>query len=547
MSTLRDVGVVLGLAVAAALFLSWPLPLHLDTHVLHPSMDPDVQCGLWWPRAFTDSVLAGQDPFFRPELAWPEGQDVRLLIWNFWLQILLFPIYATLDPVTGMNVAALLGVVAAGVCGAAAAWWATERKDAALAGLIVGTLSIYGLFESAAGRPEQGWWAPMALYFGALLRLNRHPGDKKALLIAAASMAVAGATYWFYAIFLGVGTVAWTAWRLASRELDRQRFLDLIKVAVGSVVLVLPFVLPLASALSQADSDYAVMRDTMDTVGQQARAAIEFPMALTGSLSGGVRNPATALPAWSLPILIAGLFFKDSRGLALVGLLGASLCLGPHLVDSMGVPFRDRTIPMPHALLNHLPGFGRFWWPYRWIALVLAVCAPIAGMLAARFRNPTAPLVAFALIALVDAKLLHRSSTLGIHEVDVPTSLAQLADEPMSQPVLAWPLGTAENGMVGLVPFHRQPIDGGLAWNESSGLRSAAWSARLDEAPLFIGLNEIQTQGSTSQVLDESSDLAGFRWVVVFLPDEIQVANLSRWLGEPTERSGTFAIWKLPE
>ncbi len=547
MLTPRDTAVVLGLGAAAALLLSWPLPLHLDTHVLHPSMDPDVQCGLWWPSAFVDSVLAGQDPFFRPELGWPEGQDVRLLIWNFWLQLLLFPVYALLEPVAAMNVTALLAVVANGAACALAGWWATGKRESALAGLAVGALTIFGLFEAAAGRPEQGWWAPMAVYLGALLRLRRLPGDRLALAVAAVSLAIAGATYWFYAIFLGVATVAWLGWRVATRDLDRRGLLDLVKVAAGSIVLVLPFLVPLVSALSQQDSDYSVLRDTMDTVAQQARAALAFPHALAGRASGGVRNPATALPVWTIPLLLAGLAFRDSRGLSLVGLLGVTLCFGPHLVDSMGVPFMDLHIPLPHAALNALPGFSRFWWPYRWIPLVLTFAAPVAGLLIARFKHPTVPLLLFASVAMLDSKLLLQNSGLGVHQVEVPRVLAALADEPGTQPVIAWPMPIAENGLVGLVPFHKQPIDSGLAWTETSDLRSAAWQHRLETVPLFIGLNDIQNKGSTRQLIRGPEDTAGFRWVVVFLPEEEQVDNLTRWLGPAAERSPSFTVWAVPE
>ncbi len=547
MPTPRETAVVLGLGAAAALLLSWPLPLHLDTHVMHPSMDPDVQCGLWWPSAFVDSVLAGDNPFFRPELGWPEGQDVRLLIWNFWLQILLFPVYALLEPVAAMNVSALMAVVANGGACAIAAWWATGKREAALAGLVVGALSVFGLFEAAAGRPEQGWWAPMALYLGALLRLRRLPGDRLALGVAAASLAIAGATYWFFAIFLGLATVGWLGWRLATRDLDRQGFVDLIKVAAGSVILVLPFLLPLLGAMTQTESDYSVMRDAMDTVGQQSRAALAFPHGLAGGLSGGVRNASATLPVWATPLLLVGLAFRDTRGLSLVGLLGVSLCFGPHLVDAMGVPFMDRTVPLPHSLLNVLPGFSRFWWPYRWIPLVLTFVAPVAGLLLARFKNPTVPLLVFASVALLDAKLILRSSTMGIHQVEVPRVLAELADEPGTQPVIAWPLAVAENGLAGLAPFHKQPIDSGLAWNETSGLRSAEWQQRVETVPLFIGLNDIQNTGSTSQLLRGPQDTAGFRWVVSFLAEEQQVQDLSAWLGPPAERSPAFTVWAVPQ
>ena len=91
----------IALAVLAVLIATWPAVLHPD-RPLEPLHLPDVQGGLYWPWAFARSLVAGEALYLRPELLWPEGQDLRLILSD--------PTFADrppraveLDPVEGMT------------------------------------------------------------------------------------------------------------------------------------------------------------------------------------------------------------------------------------------------------------------------------------------------------------------------------------------------------------------------------------------------------------------------------------------------------------
>ena len=528
--TRRDAVLALMWSCGVVLLLAWPLPRFLGTHLYMPLMDPDVQCGLWWPDAFVGSVLALEDPFFRPELAWPVGQDVRLLIWNFFLQILFFPVYALLDPVSSLNVVALLVAVLNGLACGWAGWKATEDRQGALAALLVGAGTLFGFFECLNGRPEQGFWAPLVIYAGAWFGVLR--GERRMAWVAGAALAIAGATYWFYAIFGLLGTLPLAAWMLW-----RRRWRPLVEAGVASLIVVLPFLLPVALGLGAEDSAYTVLRDTMDTTAQQTRASLAFPNELFGALLQGSGAPSTQLPLVVLPSALLGLFFRDCRALALGALAFAVLALGPMLVDGQSVPFADRELWLPHVLLNELPGFTRFWWPYRWIAPALALTALVVARLVR--RAPSWTIWVVVAVVLVDAKAILKRSGASLHAAEVPASVLALAEREEVVPVAAYPPRVVENGLVGLQPFHRQPIDAGLAWNETPELRGG-WEERAEGA-LIGGLSMLQA----GQHPPYEADFGDFGAVVAFVPRALprEQQRLEAWLGPATEVSGPWMVW----
>ena len=123
---------------------TWPAAWVAGDHLLEPLYLPDVQGGMYWPWAFSSSLLAGESIYHRPELLWPAGQDVRLLIWNHGVQLLIFPLFALLPPVPATNAAALLIATLNGLAGA----WAGHR----LSGSRVDTIVLDGAPVDVSGR-----------------------------------------------------------------------------------------------------------------------------------------------------------------------------------------------------------------------------------------------------------------------------------------------------------------------------------------------------------------------------------------------------------
>lgn len=528
--TRRDALLALALSSGIVLLLAWPLPRFANTHLYMPLVDPDVQCGLWWPDAFVDSVLSFSDPFFRPELNYPVGQDVRLLIWNFFLQILFFPVYALTDPVLSLNLVALLIGVLNGLACGWAGWMATRSREGAVAALLVGAATLYGTWESFNGRPEQGFFAPLAIYAGAWFGVLR--GERKMALVAGVALALAGATYWFYAIFGVLGTAPLGAWMLWRKE-----WKPLVVAGATSVVVVLPFLIPIALGLAAAESDYTVMRDAMDTTAQQARASLAFPEELLGAVFQSKGALSARMPLVVLPLAAIGLAFRETRVAAIGALAFTLLALGPHLTDHMGVPFRDQHIPLPHALVNHLPGFSRFWWPYRWIAPALIAASIVAAQLSA--RAPKWGVWVLASVLVLDAKAILKRGDGTLHSAALPQSILQLAESDTPLPVIAYPPRVVDNALVGLQPFHQQPIDGGLAWSEMAELRGD-WEVRA-RSGLLGGLTAIIERRDPGPL-----DWGEWGAVVAFLPrqeDRRHLGRLEAYLGPPTEEYGPYIVW----
>jgi len=527
--TRRDALLVLSTVVAVVLIVAWPLPRYLDSHLFIPLLDPDVQCGLWWPDAFVGSVLSGQDPFWRPELNYPEGQDVRLLVWNVFVQLLFLPLYAAMGPVRSLNTVALLVAILNGLASGWAGWMATQDRRGAFAGALVGAGTLFGLFECLNGRPEQGLWAPLAIYAGAWFGVLQ--GRRGMAVLAGVALSIAGATYWFYAVFGLLGTLPFAAWMAWRRELR-----PLLVAGAASLLTVLPFLLPIALGMGAEDSAYTTLRDTMDTVAQQTRASVAFPADLFGGLIGGADVPSTRFPLVLLPLALAGLVLPRTRALAAGTLAFAVLAAGPALMDAKGVPFADTPIVLPHAALNHLPGFSRFWWPYRWIAPAVVLLGLVAARLAARL--PEWSVWVLGVVLVLDAKLVIKQAEVFLSPVAIPEALTGLQTSTEAVPVAAYPPLTVENGLVGLQPFHRQPIDAGLAWNETSALRGG-WDQRA-ETGLLAGLSAIHDDREPGAL-----EWGEFGAVVAFLPgnSEREAAALVRWLGPPDDSADALYVW----
>ena len=203
----------------------------MHDHLIVDIDHADVQSTLWWFPAFAEAILDGRSPFLRSELAWPVGQDTRLLIWNYALALILLPVTLLIDaPITRMNVSGLLIMglngLAAGLVG--------ERlggKTGSWAAMIFAAGSFYAFQEAGTGRMEQGFWAPIVVYLYALVSIRQTPGSRRSCLLGAAALALTGAVYWFYAYFLVVLTVGAAAVLLAMRRLTWQGLRDLALVA----------------------------------------------------------------------------------------------------------------------------------------------------------------------------------------------------------------------------------------------------------------------------------------------------------------------------
>lgn len=521
---MKRAAALLALASGMVVAASWPLATVMDDHLLANIADPDMGAGMWWTHTFVDCVLEGRNPFFREELAWPEGQDLRLLMWNIGLQVLLAPIHALFEPVLAMNLSAMaIGVTNGLACGWVA-WRLTRNPWAAAASVVVGAGSIYAIYEAGVGRTEQGFWAPLAIWLGGLLWL-REDGGRRAWILSGLGLGLAGSCYWFHAWFaIPITLILALAWR----------DLRVLGVLGVSLIVVLPSLALVAPAFWEQGNDYALMMERLDSEGQKMAGSLEVPAAF---LMGKTADPARKVPVLLLPVLVFAATRPRLRVPALVGLGAIVMSLGPILVEDLGRPWivGDARLRLPAGFLDWAPGHERFWWPYRWLAVALpafAIC--LGGLVSRAGRFAPLAVLGVVLLTVVEGYLGLRNDR-PLHHVlhEAPTDFPEL-----DGPVLVWPPAQVANDLIGYRVFHDQPQGGGIAWDMSAEVRGPAWGRRVVETGLFQGLNQA---AMGAPVTADLSDRAGYRYVLADRP------GLERALGEPIWTHPPVALFDLGE
>ncbi len=555
----RAAGTVTLLGIALTVVVTWPAVLTLDSHTLHSLKDPDLQVCLWWSQAFEQSILSLQNPFFRDELVWPDGLDVRLMIWNVGIQLLFLPITAATSPLVGLNLTALCMVWLNGVSCAWAGWTLTRSRLASLAAMAVGCTAMYAFAEAAAGKGEQAFWAPAVLYLTALITLRKQPGRRWALGLAAGSLAVAGACYWIYAYFLVLITVVAACVWLVSRQMSRRNALDLMWIGGLSALLASPFLLPIATALLQSDNMYDTTLHVVGTPDMQLRGSLGFPESYLGVFGRGSRDLGSRFPLLFVPVVAWALYKGRGwvRFAAVVAAVTAVLAAGPVLVDSQGQPITvlGHSIPLPAVCLHEaLPGFQRMWWPYRWLGPSLAAFSLVVAWGVTQFRHRrivVASLIGF--MTLEGSLILHQGGGgwNPFMRTPIPDVLTALAEEPGQHPVWVLPTGDVINGGIGWQPFHQQPIDGAMLWHMGPQLRGEAYESRrhqvellnhlavpLGEPPLEPGPWAEKRTGGFHYVLLES---------IYGQPDAAEYWTiLCHALGPPFYVGDQLSLWAVP-
>ena len=555
-----------GLAAAVALAATWPAALTFATHTHGLFFDADLQVSIWWQAAMVEALKEGRDPFHALSLAWPDGQDTRLLLWNYAPQLLLAPIHWFTDPVLGLNLSSLAIMVLNGLAAGWAAHKATGSRAGALTGLVVGATSAYAWAEMGSGRAEQAIWAPVAIYIGGLIPLLKEPGTRRHILICALALAASGAIYWFYAYLLVICTGLMLAGIAIRRHLSRRTLWDFAWIGGVSLVLAAPFLIPVISGSLQAtDAYHGITEQVANPIDMQANSNL-VPMCYLGLLSNGRGFPSAQAPLLLLPIclLVAIRATGPVRAVAWMGMLTAIFAAGPVLMKDVGEPIDlfGYLVYLPMAALEVLPGFQRFWWPYRWLGLAIPVFAICAGWAICRFRRPHLPLALFTVLCVVECGLILRIYLPPPHHVEgsprnrpisnparIPAIFKSLAREPYPSPILQVPVAKIINGEVGWHAYHRQPIDGGVAWHVK-GVRTAAYEKRRREVPLFVAVERASKDLPVNQKRRWSpKEAGGFRYVMLSRRydehSEVMLRGLKKLLAAPYYIDEMVALWKI--
>ncbi len=416
-------------------------------------------------------------------------------------------------------------------------------------------LSPVLLGEIAAGRLTQVALSGVPLALRVFWDASEGPLGRRGAILGAASLALTGLGYWFYALFLGLLAPVWVA-RGATHGRGVATLLTLAGLGGAALLLVSPALLAIGMSAHGAGIDPrggldpARLSPIFDNALQLARAQ---PRQLSGWFPGALL-PGLVLAAWTVvrPSRPSGSGRREARIDGLTWLVLAGICLlfalGP------GQQIAGRTWLLPYwPLWRYGPLLARLTHPSRWVDLgmIFLVVASFGGLAASRVRR-AAPLVPLALLAQ-----LYLAGNL-------PMGTFALAPQGVWRDVVAG------QGALIVVPilhapeacrwqvFHHRPVLGGMvegipwAWPVAFRERVAANGLLMQLVGLGDGydaaldvraddLAQLRDDGFTQIVLDAE---AWGRW-----PRGRRVPILERLttaLGAPLSSGHEGALWDLP-
>lgn len=358
--------VVLAVVVASVLWMSWPLPVVMGEVWTSARLEGDLAWSLLL-HDWTTDVLIGQGQLTADSRTWsPDGGSLPRSAWN--LVALLSTAWLGIDatPLTAWHRSMLFIGVLNGLGGG---WlgWRVGGAPGAMVAAVACACAPTAWFELGEGRLEQGLIAPLALWLAEAWALTRRPLPE----LAGLALGLVAATYWF----LGpIGLLA----GLVLPFIGPDRTVPLRQqspVRWGAGLLILLVVVGLAwlpvSEAARAGLAHGAASDPMLSRVQRLTSSVP-PRDL---LFGG------ALPAHRLPVVAALLVpaaasWPAVRPWLVCAAVGAVLAAGSvWSLDGEVVLVGGMELSLPLRALDLLPGFSRFWWPDRIIAVVMVAAA----------------------------------------------------------------------------------------------------------------------------------------------------------------------------
>ncbi len=554
-------------ALAAALVF-WRLLPHMGTHLPHVLAEPDLHVGFWMPWNLGQQLAGGGSPFQAPGVMWPYGMDLTLYVWNLGCPLLAAPLYAIFPPILAANLATLGYATANGLAGHLLGARVGGTRAAAVATGLVATWAFEPLYELCSGRPEQGFIAPVILASLFFFRVLDEPQRWGPRLGLGLSVAASGICYWFQPVLLAVALLPALLLLLILRRVSLRALGSCALSAVICGVAALPALLPVLLALRAPDNTlqramqggFSASRLLVDRLEQSySLASMLWP-----ALPADRATLDHAFPLVLLLAVVATLAWAPLRRRgwpwALLALAGLVLALGPRLQLVPSQPLQADGPALPFALLDHLPGFGRFWWPRRFAVPAFVGLLGVLASLVGAFRVGRQGWVlggAAAVLLLAEAHLLAPVGRAGVAggpvwDLRMPQLYAELARAPGSQPLIQLPLGVLPSAQVMDQPFHRQPIFGTIVQGNPD-LVPIVQQERAAEPPFSwlsaVGGVATPAGAPAPRVLKQALAGEGFRWVI--LRTDLPAAGPQAagqavaLLGSPDVREDGLLAWAL--
>lgn len=540
-AALREWGAVLGLVVAGVTAASWPLAVLPADTLTGPLSTTDLSFTVfaqWWSW----EVLAGRESFWHSDLLdFPAGLPVGPSLWN---PVVLFAtgwLHALFEPLRAYNLSVLFLQVLNGL-----ALYLLGRRLGGRAGgavaVVLGLMAPFTWHELFAGRPEQGFLAPAALYLALVPDVEERP------LRLGAAMALAACCYWLVAPMLALATLVLLGRRLALPATRR----GLLRAALTSVVLAAPVALLVAVPQLVRPEVLATFSDP-ELGGLRANESWSPAWSLTWLSWAPKQVGRLALCALALGALAAWRV-RDARAWLGVGALGLVMAAGPLLqVGGEPVLVGGYHLSLPLAWLDLLPGMERQWWPYRWLVLTVLGLSAAAAAVAPRLPRPVVALLCLGVVAeglalwpvgtsrpsvLAERAALDPVAEGRYYRLELVSELPGLGDEAGAVHFVSG--GTLGDLPVLLAALAERPVssaDAGLGGSvvRNRGSLDAAWHARA--AACELGPGELEA-------LHED----GFRWLVtVRVPGEPPKRCLDRTMERAPVRLGALDLWSLSD
>jgi hypothetical protein len=374
------------LYTALACLATWPLVLHLDTHLaaIPGELGQDVwqhAWNLWWVKHAL--LVEHTNPYETRWLFYPQGASLYLHSLNLPLGIIGLPLLPLVGIVATYNLLTLLVIVLVAYTTFLLAQYATGNSAAALVAGVIVLCSPQRLFELRAAQLAtlSDYTLPLAL-LAMLVVLEKRTWRTAAL--AALVMLVTGLSKWYHLFHVALALTPLLLWRLvvawrSARASPPLRVLwheavPWLRTGVLTTLFSVPFLLP--AVFESLGSSYA--RKSDDLV-----FSTDITLVLPDTV-GGIWH--TVPPDWweyyifawvPLLLVLAGLLLAprmSARWLA-VALFCFILSLGP----TLHVAGDDTGIPMPYALFRFLPVVDTLRAPIR----INSVTTLMLGMVAA--------------------------------------------------------------------------------------------------------------------------------------------------------------------
>jgi hypothetical protein len=477
--------VVLMLYLVLAVGLTWPLVLHLDTHV--PGSDTwafdeyTFVWNMWWFRhALVD---LGQNPLISTHTFYPLGIDLAFYTYNLFNALVSLPLQGFLSLPAISNLL-FLGATALSGYGMFLLLEYLLRSDvretarvrqrasrvipyaAFLAGLIY-AFGGYRLVYAAIGHYDK-WstqWIPLyALY---LIRTVREPRWNNAVL-AGVFLALALLCEMIFGVFLALLTliILWFVWRDKRPGLRRGPLGRLLgRLGLLAAVAGLLYAPVLVQVLREMVGGYVMAgwgdatKLSADLVGLVTPTALH-PLGLGGEWettlrlvregTSRFRDVNTLFLGWAglvLAALGAFAFRHRLRSWIAAFVTFVVFSLGPLLQVNGRLVFDfdglETSVPLPFILLHYLPVVKANRAPNRFSVVVMLALAVLAGYgaywLLRRLRRPARRSVGFVLMVLVLFE--HLAVPLPLTDAGIPAIYQGVAAEPGDFAILQLPMG----------------------------------------------------------------------------------------------------------